>query len=474
MIFNPRMINLSLPVRFLRGHQVAMDAQVNSLAVTPDGSHLISGAGDNVVNIWNLCYPKAENILNGHSKRIIRVAITKDEKLAYSASEDAVIKLWDIEGGCQIDNIILQKKGKPGLIDSIAINPDRNLAVSMSESSTIWDIERKMPLEVLPDMIGGRGYSWNINGYVGGENNVDISKDGTEVVTAFYSDNRPITKVWDLVNNVELRHFQGGGEENNSPPLAVVPRTKNMVLLGKGGNLKEIDISTDKPIRNLGKCQADLLLVHSNGKLVVSAREDLIQIWGTDDSNKSYTLGIHKPRVKRMVMSSDGRHVVTESSEGTVIIWDLDGGKNIGLPKSENPILLDAGFNDVQHVALVKNDSIRILEVENFREVCKVHLLNIANSISITPDNRYVFFGLENGEIKIRDNENGTERIHEVHGKVVFTVAPYNNYVFFGLENGVISLWNIKANVEELALRRSDIPMGIGLIEDGFVGVEER
>lgn len=90
---------LAVLERKLEGHT----DWVNSVAVSPDGAWMVSGAGDfidstkdfkdNTVKIWNLESGECRATLDGHTSNVESVAITPDGKRILSASRDSSVRV---------------------------------------------------------------------------------------------------------------------------------------------------------------------------------------------------------------------------------------------------------------------------------------------------------------------------------------------------------------------------------------------
>jgi len=76
----------------LEGHT----AKVMGLAISPDGSLIASASWDSRVGLWPVS-GGAPDFLEGHTAGVNAVAFSRDGKRLYSASVDGSIKLWDLE-----------------------------------------------------------------------------------------------------------------------------------------------------------------------------------------------------------------------------------------------------------------------------------------------------------------------------------------------------------------------------------------
>jgi WD40 repeat protein len=117
-----RVRDKSALIRTLEGHT----SSVYSVAVTPDGTKIVSGSDDYTIKIWDLASAGGRllNTLKGHTSTLTSIAITPDGTKIVSGSDDKTIKVWDLNNGL---NIFASKFDSP--ISSIAISNHRNFLV---------------------------------------------------------------------------------------------------------------------------------------------------------------------------------------------------------------------------------------------------------------------------------------------------------------------------------------------------------
>jgi WD40 repeat protein len=85
-------------LRRLEGHS----ANVNGVAVSPDGRRVVSASDDKTLKVWDLETGGELRTLQGHSDRVISVAVSPDGRRAVSASWDRTLKVWDLEVGAVV------------------------------------------------------------------------------------------------------------------------------------------------------------------------------------------------------------------------------------------------------------------------------------------------------------------------------------------------------------------------------------
>ena len=73
---------------------------ISSVAFSPDGSKIISGSGDRTIRVWdastgNKVYPP----LRGHDDSVLSIAFSPDGSKILSGSDDNTIRIWDASTG---------------------------------------------------------------------------------------------------------------------------------------------------------------------------------------------------------------------------------------------------------------------------------------------------------------------------------------------------------------------------------------
>ena len=113
------------------------DADIKSIAFSPDGLLLASASEDGTVQLWDSQTEQAKPPLVGHTDSVLSVAFNFDGSLLASGSADNTIRLWDPNTETFQGALL----GHTGSVLSVAFSPDGLLLASASEDGTVrlWD-----------------------------------------------------------------------------------------------------------------------------------------------------------------------------------------------------------------------------------------------------------------------------------------------------------------------------------------------
>ena len=119
----------------LRGHTGVL----RSVAYSPDGQHIISGAVDKTVRIWNAETGAAVGKPLEHTKPVWSIAYSTEGKYIISASGDGTIQTWEARTQSAL---VKPLNGHHSSVCSIAPSPDGKHIVSGCHDNTIqvWDL----------------------------------------------------------------------------------------------------------------------------------------------------------------------------------------------------------------------------------------------------------------------------------------------------------------------------------------------
>jgi len=159
--------------RILRGHTDA----VNVVALSANGRALASAGADKTVRLWDVETGQQTKVLEGHEDEITSAVYCHDDFLATGGWE-STIRLWDAEGKCKM---VLRHES---WVRHLAINKDRKLLTSASQDASVrlWEVETGA--EVL-----------RLDAHAGGADAVAFSPNGTLLIT---SGRDMAIKFWDV------------------------------------------------------------------------------------------------------------------------------------------------------------------------------------------------------------------------------------------------------------------------------------
>ncbi|TLU87712.1 MAG: TIR domain-containing protein [Chlorobium sp.] len=264
----------------LKGHKL----WVRSLAVSPDGTWIASGADDKMVKIWDLVNRKCRATLIGHTDSVTSIAITTDGTRIISGSNDKTIRVWNASLGKELAVLC----GHTDWVVSVVAMQDNSRVLSggLDRKLRMWDINSGLCIKTIEcgmeifNIAVSRMDTWAISGH----------RDGG-------------VRLWNLESGECL-----------------------MTLKGHSGIVRSVQITID-------------------GLFAVSGSEDkTIKIWDLKAGSCSGTLEGHQHGVDSVVISPDGTLIASTGWQDlTVRLWDWKSGvclQVITLPINDDPMFI--------------------------------------------------------------------------------------------------------------------------------------
>jgi WD40 repeat protein len=123
--------------RWLMDSQGLEIAYASHLAMSPDGSRVVTTGKDKDLKVLETSFGKVVLTLRGHTHASHCLMISADGKRLASAGQDRTVKIWDMETGQEL----LTLRGHAARVVGVAFSPDGTRIASTSEDGTlrIWD-----------------------------------------------------------------------------------------------------------------------------------------------------------------------------------------------------------------------------------------------------------------------------------------------------------------------------------------------
>lgn len=197
------------------------------------------------------------------------------------------------------------------------------------------------------------------------------------------------------------------------------------------------------------------IVVSSDGKfLITSSRDNTARIWDRESGQLLYKLEGHTKAVECATFTPDGKYAVTSSSDETVRIWNVSNGKEIKKIESQQggvnnvavspdgKFLLTAGENDTAAVWDL-NSGDRLFVLSHPKETGRNFGLN---SAVFSSDGRLIATGSGDKTSIIWDAASGKHIKTLEHPDSVLNLAfsPDGKVLITACRDGVARIWNVQ------------------------------
>ena len=166
---------------------------IGGVAFSPDGAFLVSG-GSRDVTLWNVAEKREVRRFGAGLRRAYSVAFSPDGALVATGDEGHVVKLWSIQDGSAVHELV----GHEALVSGLSFTGDGKKLATSSKDGTIkvWDVQEGTLLKTL-------------TGHTEWVNLAEFSPDGTLILSG--GDDNSV-RIWDAATGRVLYVRELSGE----------------------------------------------------------------------------------------------------------------------------------------------------------------------------------------------------------------------------------------------------------------------
>jgi WD40 repeat protein len=318
----------SLPQTNAIARQLDLAHQTLAMHLTPDGQTVVLAVDSHFGLIWHWLNPAAEPIHLPHSGDVRDVGLSQDGKKCYTTADDRTARVWDTESGQPLTPPL--PHGAP--VRCAAFWADGSTLITGGEDGVIrcWNALNGEELEPLGN-------------HTGAVRCIEVSKDSRYVTVAVNS-HRPdspglatgFVRCWELPNRRPLCEWKS--MEGSVNQLEISPNGSQLVVADATGNASLFSIGSALSQTMALVHQSELRSAHfsSDGRhLLTGSGNGTVRLWDAA-SGRVLLSGISHGASVQAWFSSDDRWILTAGRDGVAQVWDAATGDAIFPPFKHN------------------------------------------------------------------------------------------------------------------------------------------
>jgi WD40 repeat protein len=398
---------------------------VASVAVSPDGKTVLSGAQDRTVRMWDLASGQCVGVLPPFGGLVYSVAFSPDGKL-FGVGGSNGASLWRTETRQQVSHL-------GGKMSRIAFSPVGTL-VAFGTSAT-WDPKDGQSVFLVDYSTGNQ-----VTNFPNGGSHATFSRDGKLLAMAGTNDG---VRIWDIGSRREVGVLR---KPDTVYGLAFSRDGQSLVAGYSAGDMCVWDVAGQHIRTSL---TGHTLLVWQvafspDGQTMASASVDqTVRLWDVTTWRTKQVLRLHGQAICTVAFTPDGRTLVTGGKDGNLMLSSVE---------QTRPAESIEGIHSVPRIsadgsslaALGETGKVSLWDLPGRR--LATELPSQAMPLGFLPGGRRLVTLEKGGRLTVWDTTTRTvqsERELRCEDPITWAVlSPDGQTVAAGNQRGVASLWN--------------------------------
>ena len=275
---------------------------VGMLCPLADGKTLITAGSEGTIRYWDLAAGKYLHGFRGEQARGEVVAIAPGDKLAATGDRERMIRLFELPSG----KLVRQITAHEGTVHALAFAPDGRTLASAGKDQMVylWEVATGQQLRRLETHAE---IAWGLV----------FTRDGKHLLTAGGN----VIRIWDVKTGDELRSLPR--HPAYVQQIALSPDEKLLAAVSSDSTGRVVELATGKEVRKLdGTDIGSCIAFSADGRSLATAARRFVRIWETVTCKERLVLDAGGG-VTSLAFMPDGKTLLSGSSDGTVLVWDL-------------------------------------------------------------------------------------------------------------------------------------------------------
>jgi WD40 repeat protein len=366
-------------------------AGIFGIAFSPDGLALATASEDGMVRLWDVGTGQESSSLN-HESVVESVAFSPDGRTLGSASRDGQARLWNVVTGQQ--RTFFQHRTQ--YVRGAVFSPDgRTLATKSDEYSSsvhpvrLWDAEKDAE----------KGTELAVLEHPAPVTTIAFSPDGRIIATSSMDG---MARLWDSATrraSFLLRHA------NAVSQVVFSPDGRNVATASLDGTARVWDTATGEERATLRHSRSvNTVMFSPDGRTLATGSDDgSARLWDSLTGEERALLG-HEGAVGVVVFSPNGYSIATASTDGTARVWDTATGEARAVLRHPLPVKTAAFSPDGRILATASEDlTARLWNVAGPDERVLIKYEQRVNIFVPSPDGRTLAIALGDKTARLLD-----------------------------------------------------------------------
>ena len=300
---------------------------------------------------------------------------------------------------------------------------------------------------VRPSVEGPVGFIKTLEGHASEIRAVALSHDGRYGLSGS-TDNS--MRLWDLTTFKPIQIFKGHTKQVWD--VAFVPNTKHVLSASWDATVRLWDTSTGKDIRTFQHpIDVNAVVVSKDGRMMLTGCDDRhMRLWDLTKNEEVKKYPGHDDYCYACAFAPNGVHVASGSKDRRAVVYEMTSGKIVQKFEQNNAVLGVAFSSDSKYLFTCGDSDVYVWDISTGKKAKAFEGKGsyLVNSMSLSADGRRLLTGGEDKMLRLWDTATGKEIVsYPGHTMAILAVGISDDgrRALSGQQDGLIRYWGLPA-----------------------------